>query len=107
MTEAERNAAITYAVPVVAQIPNVWTLTLNRYQRDNLLAAIEAIMAGGSPLGALNTGDWIGELRWKLSKRVDSSGPVYVIDDNDRPNLPVAELVTRARAWVSIYGTAV
>lgn len=44
------------------------TLVLDGYQRDNLLACLMAIWTcgPGHPFGALNTGDWNGELLWNL-----------------------------------------
>lgn len=71
--------------------PNVWTLTLDRYERDNLLQLIQAVMSGdGRAVGAFNTGDWVGQIRWRLGRKDTSAhGPgvqaVYEIDDNDHP----------------------
>ena len=50
------------------------TIQLNEYQVANLLALIEAIGypnggpgVTGSPLGRLHSGDWLGEIYWKLA----------------------------------------
>ena len=69
-----------------------WTLTLNRYQRDNLLLLLNAVGYPGNTgwnnphidpkLRHRNTGDWVGEVAIML-RRSDNS---IVIDDGDRPN---------------------
>lgn len=72
--------------------PDVWTLTLNRYQRDNLLRLVQDVIEGASrPVSRYNTGDWVGEIRWMLGKKnTPSYGPVveqvFSIDEHDRPN---------------------
>lgn len=68
--------------------PETWTLTLNRYQRDNLLRLIQDVMEGHPrPVSRYNTGDWVGEIRWMLGKTSTSSEkPVLSIDEFDRPN---------------------
>jgi len=75
--------------------PNIWTLTLNRYQRDNLLNLLQKIMEGDdSPVACFNSGDWVGEIRWMLGKTVgDAAGyqeHVTAIDTADNPN-PILE----------------
>lgn len=74
-----------------------WNLTLDRYERDNLLALLNAL---GYPypraeridaLAPLNNGDWVGQIALKLM-RTDGS---YVIDSEDRPNVPLAFLKER------------
>lgn len=72
---------------------NVWTLTLNRYQRDNLLYLLNVC---GYPYGNphaipemnFDTGDWIGEIANALGKQIGPYGPDYafVIDDDDHTN---------------------
>lgn len=49
-------------------LPNpCWLMTLNEYQRDNLLWLLGAIMSGRYPeLSILDTGDWVGEIYWAL-----------------------------------------
>jgi len=45
-----------------------WTLHLDKYERDNLLMLIKVIMNNKvPPFGLMNTGDWIGQIRWKLA----------------------------------------
>ena len=69
-----------------------WTITLNRYHRDNLIKLFNAI---GYPWGnrfaeddmrSWNTGDWVGEIPMMLA-RTDGS---MVIDAKDNPNPRVA-----------------
>lgn len=82
------------------QIPEVWTLTLSRYQRDNLLLLLNAV---GYPFGnehhdlrldEYNSGDWVGEIALMLAKvsYEASAVPSYTIDKGDSPNRrPVAD----------------
>ncbi len=44
------------------------TLVLDRYERDNLLALLHLINGGG-PSSCLATGDWAGQIYWKLAER--------------------------------------
>ena len=48
------------------------TLQLDDYERDNLLALLHLIYrgdtSGGPPLGILGTGDWAGQIYWKLAE---------------------------------------
>lgn len=63
----------------------IWSIPLNRYERDNLLFLLNAIGYGAKPIkpfGVFNTGDWVGQVALKL-RRQDGS---YSIDENDRPN---------------------
>jgi len=77
---------------------DAYLLILNRYQRDNLLTILKAIM-GHPPDGdfrnfenwnrcfnALNTGDWVGEIHNMLE---DGPAP--------RPNLDLEQLYERDR----------
>lgn len=90
-----------------------WHLTLNRYQRDNLLELFHACgyPAGGGNvpervLTGLHTGDWMGELYWQLAPPTGTE-----VDDVDevrclslltlsvvgelRPNASAADQVAR------------
>jgi hypothetical protein len=74
-----------------------WTLTLNKYQRDNLLWLINAVgwpytpgkVESIGPFGLANTGDWIGEIGWMLK---DDDDMLPVLDEADRPNRSLEEL---------------
>lgn len=68
------------------------TIKLSRYERDNLLSALWAIAgyAGKSPLNALNTGDWVLQLAWKLKPAADL--------ECGRPNATPEEAVASANA---------
>lgn len=83
------QASVNHLMP-----PEVWTLTLNRYQRDNLLQLLQRLMGGDdTPLTCFNTGDWVGEVRWMLGKKNSPNfGPavvqVYEVDDADSPMPP-------------------
>lgn len=87
---------IAHQATTMVRPPETWTLTLNRYQRDNLLWLLNRI---GYPynnewrdpeLARLNSGDWVGELVLSLAKveRWEDGRPVtvMVIDENDHPN---------------------
>lgn len=83
------QASVDHSIPA-----ETWTLTLNRYQRDNLLQLVQRLMEGDdTPLICFNTGDWVGEIRWMLGKKMGPyHGPavvkVYEIDADDTPMLP-------------------
>jgi hypothetical protein len=51
-----------------ADKPDEITLTLDTYERDNLLALLHAIFRL-SALPTANTGDWLGQIYWKLAPR--------------------------------------
>ena len=83
-------------------MPGVWTLTLNKYQRDNLLWLLNKCGAPDSShaldeLRLHANGDWAWEIADMLGK-IDRANrgphgigyprPVYVIDANDHPNQP-------------------
>lgn len=97
---------IARQAPISPTTPETWSLSLNRYQRDNLLWLLNRV---GYPwdnphrvqdLGELGfsrtspslrgDGDWLGEIvialgkveKWKDGRPV----VVCVIDENDRPN---------------------
>ena len=74
-----------------------WNLHLDRYERDNLLMLLQVIMSSEvKPLDILNTGDWVGQIRWKLSRR---SG----IDDTKEKlcsNISVESLKERIGWWL-------
>ena len=61
----------------------VFRVSLNRYQRDNLLSLVEAIIGapGGHPLSQLNTGDWIGELHDQLAPEMGPGTPNRTKDE--------------------------
>jgi len=75
------------------QPPNTWTLTLNEYQRNNLLFLLNVC---GYPYGNphavaemnFDTGDWIGEIANALGKQTGpyGQGSTAVIDDTDQNN---------------------
>ena len=75
------------------QPPNTWTLTLNEYQRNNLLLLLNVC---GYPHGNphtipemnFDTGDWIGEIANALGKRTGDFGHNWtaVVDDEDQTN---------------------
>ncbi len=72
-----------------------WKLTLDKYQRDNLLSLLNACGypygQGGPPFTVANTGDWMGEITLMLA---DEDGSI-IIGKNDRPNATPKELL----AW--------
>lgn len=75
-SQDQRCSECVKAYPIVE-----WTVKLNRYQRDNLLAALTLIMEGDLDY---NTGDWVGELRYLLE-----TGPEI------KPNVSVEEFRKR------------
>jgi hypothetical protein len=64
-----------------------WNLTLDKYQRDNLLWLIT--LARDGHISGANTGDWVGEIANMLAK---PNKPAE-LDSDDKPNLSIAEWV--------------
>lgn len=56
---------------------DIITIELNGYQIANLKSALEAIGYGRhevrNPLWVLHTGDWVGEIYWKLPHHVEQA----------------------------------
>jgi hypothetical protein len=52
--------------------PTSIVMVLDHYERDNLLALLDLVYCGqgggGCPLGFLDTGDWTGQIYWKLDQ---------------------------------------
>lgn len=47
-----------------------WTINLDKYERDNLLMLIRVVMDNQvPPFDLMHTGDWIGQIRWKLASK--------------------------------------
>lgn len=88
---------------------DVWNLQLNKYQRDNLLFALNVIGCSGTqdksiatkPFTILNTGDWACELASMLGKLIGwhdgKEEWTYTIDKDDQPNSTVESLETQVR----------
>jgi hypothetical protein len=84
-----------------------WTLTLNKYQRDNLLWLINACGwpyfytkdNAVEPFTLANTGDWIGEIGWMLADPDMTPKVEPFIREGDRPNVSFDELRQRVAAW--------
>ncbi len=50
--------------------PDAFPLTLNQYQRDNLLWLLTCLGCGADAIGPFalaNSGDWVGEIAWMLA----------------------------------------
>src|SRR5262245_6101279 len=65
-----------------------WVL-LDSYELTNLHEALKAIMTNDSPLAALNTGDWVGQIRWALEP----------IAAGHHPNASAPYMADNARKW--------
>ena len=75
-----------------------WVLSLNRYQRDNLVQLLDIIITWDLLLGGFNSGDWISEILHMLAKPVLSGTnvvPKSHIDEEDHPNITYEEAVER------------
>lgn len=88
--------------------PNVWTLTLDRYQRDNLLWLLNAVGYGAAPVAPFqlaHTGDWCGEIANQLAKTYERwsthSDTTIGIDAEDRPNKSLDQLADDVDRWIS------
>lgn len=66
-------------------------ITLNRYQRDNLLWLLS--LCNVWPLTAADTGDWLGEIRWLL----DPDGNTLI-----RPNITRAAFIETLNHMLAI-----
>jgi hypothetical protein len=71
--------------------PATHVLSLDQYERDNLLSALVAI---GHLKGApnLNTGDWVCQIAFKLGWQGERT-------DWGRPNHSAEEMAARHQAW--------
>lgn len=77
----------------------IWSIPLDRYERDNLVSLLNAVAVGTypeNPFRSANTGDWVMQVLFKLRRRDNQ----YALDDNDRPNRRPEELVEDARKMV-------
>lgn len=62
-----------------------FTIELDRYERDNLLALLHMIYRGhGGPLSSLSTGDWAGQIYWKLDR-------LGFHEERHTPNISIAQ----------------
>ena len=104
MTMLDRPVA--HQAQAAQRPPEIWTLTLNRYQRDNLLWLLNRIgypwdnphrvddlgelANAGGPRSLQGDGDWLGEIAQMLAKveAWKDGRPVVVmaVDENDHPN---------------------
>ena len=84
-----------------------WVLTLNEYQRNNLLWLINAcgypyadrrgVRQGAiDPFTFANTGDWIGEVAIMLCR----PGEDCTLGPDDRPNRSLKELEDFVERWL-------
>lgn len=92
--EAHKNST---GLPVVPREPEggpaVFLLPLSEYEVVNLHEALKAAHEGGSPICAINTGDWCGVLRWILQQQIERFGIKY------GPNQTAEEMTKRAKAY--------
>lgn len=84
--------------------PETWTLTLSRYQRDNLLWLLNATgyrAHAVEPFHLANTGDWVGEIVNMLGKsnRGYPEQVSFSIDSSDHPNMSHEELRKAVARW--------
>jgi GNAT superfamily N-acetyltransferase len=86
--EAYNRGQIAAHWITTAAINGVTILALNEYQRLNLLWALEHIMrTPGDAMPNLNTGDWVGEIRWMIDghESVDGVRPNHPWRDDVNP----------------------
>jgi hypothetical protein len=67
-----------------------YTIKLDEYERDNLLALLHMIYRGDGrgPLSCLSTGDWAGQIYWKLD-------PKGFDETRHAPNVSIKEQLRR------------
>jgi hypothetical protein len=81
-------------------------MTLNRYQRDNLLWYLNLIGYGDpavEPFNLANTGDWVGEVIRMLEKEAHTDEGVkktISIDDGDHPNMSREQMIVAIERWI-------
>lgn len=85
-----------------------WTLTLNRYQRDNLLWLLNCIGYPSGlntvlPMHLANTGDWVGELAWKLAPQGGVALQLGLPED--KSNISFQALRDRVTEWSKLLAT--
>lgn len=93
----------------VQALAETWTITINRYQRDNLLWLLQACGYGASaiePFHLANTGDWIGEIHNMLGTERWSDGQRMVEYDPRRPNKSRSDLHADVVQWVGTTGSS-
>jgi hypothetical protein len=85
-----------------------WSLTLNRYQRDNLLQALNLIgypcdgegkSRSVEPFNILNSGDWVGEIAWMLAATGTPAQFQITAEYTGTPNQSRKEAAKRVRQW--------
>lgn len=90
--------------------PGTWTLTLNRYHRDNLLWLLTALgygMKGIEPFTFAHTGDWVGEIVLMLGKTtawnttMGNKDVSFLIDEGDSPNNSYENLRRQVDWWIA------
>ena len=81
--------------------PTEWTITLDRYQRNNLLLLLNVCGypngCGVEPFTLANTGDWLGEIALMLSK--NSEDPDGRLEDIAASNIRRGDFVRLIAAW--------
>lgn len=74
-----------------------FTLELNKYERDNLIALLKIVRSGKA--GPLDTGDWCGQIYFKLAGRGGFDPDEHV------PNIPPdIQIDMVERAWAARLG---
>lgn len=66
-------------------------LVLDEYERSNLVALMHMVYTGA--LGPLNTGDWCGQIYWKLTNGKGFDPEIH------NPNLPIDMQLDDVRAY--------
>jgi hypothetical protein len=82
-----------------------WVITLNKYQRDNLMQLMYMINSGETFASVFNSGDWVAEFLLALSKPMLSGTrvlPTYKLDEEDHPNVSEEAINDRLVAWLAL-----
>jgi hypothetical protein len=100
-----------------------WVLTLNKYQRDNLLFLLNMCgypgyddgdrrYAGVEPFTIVHNGDWLGEIALMLSKplpegqfadQFTEGAETCLIDAGDHPNTTIEEVRKRVAEFLASH----
>lgn len=86
---------------------DIWLVALNRYERDNLVALLEMIGAGGfrlDPFSILCNGDWAPDILYRLTKHnqgIKPNSEFAVLREDDNPNSTVENIRKELDAWLN------
>ena len=91
--------------PIVSNpigVDRTWRITLNEYQRNNLMWLLNACGYGEEaiePFGSANTGDWLGEIAIMLEHPEHGESKLL---EEEPPNLSREDLKKEIDRWATV-----